>query len=183
MRHWFTKGPITPLFRRFVWADGIPLHSKISVLAYISSYYAIACALALSLLNWVLVGLFNDVLDMFYLSSWNVFLACESSSGNIAARKTADWEGIVVFSGLSNVSSAIFQYRLNANSLGHALVGNFKVSPARSPCTYSLVLTSAVGHLLLFLFLWSFVASHHRTVSASTKEAVVAMLTTTGWLI
>jgi hypothetical protein len=77
IRQWFTKGPITPLFRRFVWADGIPLHSKISVLAYISSYYAIACALALSLLNWVLVGLFNDVLDAFYLTSWNVFLACE----------------------------------------------------------------------------------------------------------
>lgn len=73
---WFTKGPITPLFVRFVWADGIPLHSKISVLAYISSYYAIACAMALSLLNWVLVGLFNDVLDAFYLTSWNVFLAC-----------------------------------------------------------------------------------------------------------
>lgn len=34
----------------------------------------------------------------------------------------------MVFSGLSNVSSAIFQYRLNANSLGNALVGNFKVS-------------------------------------------------------
>jgi hypothetical protein len=77
MSKWFTKGPITPLFVRFVWADGIPLHSKISVLAYISSYYAIACAMALSLLNWVLVGLFNDVLDAFYLTSWNVFLACE----------------------------------------------------------------------------------------------------------
>ena len=80
MRLWFKKGPITPLFVRFVWADGIPLHSKISVLAYISSYYAIACALALSLLNWVLVGLFNDVLDMFYLTSWNVFLACKSAT-------------------------------------------------------------------------------------------------------
>jgi hypothetical protein len=77
LRQWFSKGPITPLFRRFVWADGIPLHSKISVLAYISSYYAIACALVLSLLNWVLVGLFNDVLDAFYLTSWNVFLACK----------------------------------------------------------------------------------------------------------
>jgi hypothetical protein len=36
--------------------------------------------MALSLLNWVLVGLFNDVLDAFYLTSWNVFLACEYMS-------------------------------------------------------------------------------------------------------
>ncbi len=34
--------------------------------------------------------------------------------------------GVVVFSGLSNVSSAIFQYRLHTNSLGNALVNNFK---------------------------------------------------------
>ncbi|WRT65029.1 uncharacterized protein IL334_001971 [Kwoniella shivajii] len=108
-RQWFTKGPITPLYRSFVWADGIPLHSKISVLAYISSYYAIACSLLLSLVNWVLIGLFDDVLDLFYLSSWQVFLTC-----------------IVIFCGLSNVSSALFQYRLNANSLGNALIQNFK---------------------------------------------------------
>nr|ACZ81467.1 Ncp1 [Kwoniella heveanensis] len=109
LRKWFTKGPITTLYKSFVWADGIPLHSKISVLAYISSYYAIACALLLSLLNWVLIGLFDDVLDLFYLESWQVFLTC-----------------IVIFCGLSNISSSIFQYRLNTNSLGNALVQNFK---------------------------------------------------------
>lgn len=63
----------------------------------------------LSLLNWVLVGIFSDVIDLFYLQSWQVFLTC-----------------IVIFCGLSNVSSAIFQYRLNTNSLGNALWGNFK---------------------------------------------------------
>ncbi|WVW78745.1 hypothetical protein I302_100705 [Kwoniella bestiolae CBS 10118] len=109
LRRWFHKGPITPLFNSFVWADGIPLHSKISVLAYISSYYAIACSLLLSLVNWVLIGLFDDVLDLFYLESWQVFLTC-----------------IVIFCGLSNISSALFQYRLNTNSLGNALVQNFK---------------------------------------------------------
>jgi hypothetical protein len=38
----------------------------------------------------------------------------------------ADSPGVVVFCGLSNISSAIFQYRLNTNSLGNALVQNFK---------------------------------------------------------
>ena len=79
--------------------------------ALIDRYYAIACALALSLLNWALVGLFADQLDLFYLESWQVFLTC-----------------IVIFSGLSNISSAIFMYRLNADSLGNALINNFKVS-------------------------------------------------------
>jgi hypothetical protein len=40
-------------------------------------YYAISCAMLLSLLNWVLVGLFDDQLDLFYLQSWQVFLTCE----------------------------------------------------------------------------------------------------------
>lgn len=31
----------------------------------------------LSVLNWVLVGIFSDVLDLFYLESWQVFLTCE----------------------------------------------------------------------------------------------------------
>lgn len=55
---WFSRGPVNKLFRLFVWSD-IPIHSKISTLAYISSYYAIACAFPLSTLNWILVGLFR----------------------------------------------------------------------------------------------------------------------------
>ncbi|GHJ84242.1 hypothetical protein NliqN6_0644 [Naganishia liquefaciens] len=105
---WFSRGPINKLFRMFIWSD-IPIHSKISTLAYISSYYAIACAFPLSSMNWILMGLFHDSLDAFYLQSWNVFLTC-----------------IVIFCGLSNISSAIFQYRLKQNSLGGALIGNFK---------------------------------------------------------
>lgn len=72
-------------------------------------YYAIACALVLSLLNWILVGLFDDVLDLFYLESWQVFLTC-----------------IVIFCGLSNVFSAVFQYRLNSETIANALIRNFK---------------------------------------------------------
>ncbi|KAK4689771.1 hypothetical protein P7C73_g329, partial [Tremellales sp. Uapishka_1] len=137
---WFTKGPVTRLFYSFVWAE-IPLHSKVSVLAYISSYYAIACALILSLLNWLLIGLFSDNLDLFYLQSWSVFLTC-----------------IVVFCGLSNVSSAIFQYRLNTNSLGNALVQNFKwiVFFFFFFCGMSWHLSNAlVAHLVGYNMQWS----------------------------
>lgn len=90
----------------------------------IDRYYAIACALVLSVLNWVLVGIFSDVLDLFYLESWQVFLTCKYSA--YILKHHADMLGIVIFSGLSNVSSALFQYRLNANSIGNALISNFK---------------------------------------------------------
>lgn len=56
---WFSRGPINKLFRLFIWSH-IPIHSKISTLAYISSYYAIACAFPLSSLNWILMGLFRE---------------------------------------------------------------------------------------------------------------------------
>lgn len=113
------------------------------------SYYAIACALALSLLNWALVGLFADQLDLFYLESWQVFLTC-----------------IVIFSGLSNISSAIFMYRLNADSLGNALINNFKVSESAQTWL------TAVGHFLLLLLLWSVLALVNCPVSPI--EVVVA---------
>jgi hypothetical protein len=107
-RKWFQKGPVTGLYHTFVWSN-IPLHSKVSVTAYISSYYAIAVATFMSLANWLLVGIWSSVLDAFYLESWQVFLTC-----------------VVVFSFLSNICSAIFMYRLKEAGLGFSLVDNFK---------------------------------------------------------
>lgn len=108
-----------------------------------SRYYAIACALALSLLNWALVGLFADQLDLFYLESWQVFLTC-----------------IVIFSGLSNISSAIFMYRLNADSLGNALVNNFKVS---CRCSSSLEFSANPQWVVFFFFFFCGLSWHLST--------------------
>lgn len=52
---WIRRGPITPLFRKFLWSN-IPLHSKISISAYIFSYWAISCAWFLTVLNYFLKG-------------------------------------------------------------------------------------------------------------------------------
>ncbi len=59
-------------------------------MAYILSYYAIACAFFLAILNWLLVGLFAGSLDSVYLESWKVFLSM-----------------MVVFTGLNNVSFCV----------------------------------------------------------------------------
>lgn len=68
---------------------------------------------------------------------------------------------MVVFSGLSNISSAVFQYRLNANSLGNALVGNFKVSPCSSTF-FTLMLT---WQWVIFFFFFFCGLSWHLTTA------------------
>jgi hypothetical protein len=55
LRYWFTRGPFSRLFRQYLWSD-VPLSGKISNLAYIFSYYAIACAWPMTVLNFVLIG-------------------------------------------------------------------------------------------------------------------------------
>ena len=52
---WFRRGPVTPLFKEFVWSN-IPLHSKFTVMGYMFSYYAIGCAWALTALNYFVKG-------------------------------------------------------------------------------------------------------------------------------
>lgn len=54
-RQWFTKGPITPLFRDFAWSC-IPMHSKFTICGYIFSYYAIGCAWFLTIMNYFIMG-------------------------------------------------------------------------------------------------------------------------------
>lgn len=66
---WFKKGPITPLFRRFLWSE-MQLSSKVTIVGYISSYYALASAVPLGLLNYFLIGWMNGDTDLFYVESW-----------------------------------------------------------------------------------------------------------------
>ncbi len=70
---WPYKGPFTRLFLRFLWSD-IKITSKITILAYIFTYYAIAAALPLTLANYLMVGWIQDQIDQFYLASWKIFV-------------------------------------------------------------------------------------------------------------
>ncbi|RSL91495.1 hypothetical protein CEP52_014252 [Fusarium oligoseptatum] len=54
---WVYKGPVTRLFFRFLWSN-MPVSSKVSIIAYIFTYYAIAAGMLLTLVNYVIVGLF-----------------------------------------------------------------------------------------------------------------------------
>ncbi|KAE8454018.1 hypothetical protein EG329_007794 [Mollisiaceae sp. DMI_Dod_QoI] len=107
-RFWVTRGPFTPLFRKFL-TSNIRFTSKITILAYIGTYYAIGAAWILTLLNYFLIGWFNGYLDHYYLDSFKVYFSL-----------------IIVFSALGNISLAILRYRLSQKSLFGAIFENFQ---------------------------------------------------------
>jgi hypothetical protein len=108
---WLWRGPLTPVFKRFLWSS-MQLSSKVTIIGYIATYYALASGLPLTLANYFLVGWFNGYLDSFYMESWQVFLGL-----------------LVVFGAAGNVCLAVLRYRLGERSFFGALWENFKWQP------------------------------------------------------
>jgi hypothetical protein len=98
-RFWITRGPFTPLFRKFL-ASNIHLSSKLTILAYIGTYYAIGSSWILTLINYFLVGWFNGQLDHYYLDSFKIYCSL-----------------IIIFSAGGNIALAVLRYRLSEKSL------------------------------------------------------------------
>ncbi|UNI18966.1 hypothetical protein JDV02_005195 [Purpureocillium takamizusanense] len=111
LHRWIFKGPFTPLFYTYL-GSNIMLSSKISIMAYMCSYFALGSALLLTVINYFIVGWFRDDLGSCYLTSWNVFLSL-----------------IVVFNASGPVSLAIFRYRTGERSLLGSLIENLKWMP------------------------------------------------------
>ncbi|KAK3078326.1 hypothetical protein LTS18_007801 [Coniosporium uncinatum] len=107
VRYWFTRGPFTKLFRNFI-TSRMPFPSKITILAYIGTYYALGSSWLLTLMNYFLVGWYNGMLDHYYLDSFKVYFAI-----------------ILVFSGLGNISLAVMRYRSGEKGLLKSLLENF----------------------------------------------------------
>lgn len=108
---WIYKGPFTKLFYTFL-GSNIMLSSKISVLSYMCSYFALGSALLLTCINYFLIGWIRDELASSYLTSWNVFLAL-----------------IVVFNGAGPIALGILRYRVGERSLLGAIFENYKWMP------------------------------------------------------
>ncbi|KAH7228014.1 glycosyl transferase family group 2-domain-containing protein [Fusarium oxysporum] len=108
IRTWLWRGPFTPLFRRFCFSN-IRFTSKITVVSYIGTYYAIGAAWIMTTANYFLMGWFNGYLDKYYLDSWQVWFSI-----------------ILVFNGLGNLALAIMRYRSGERTLGYAIYENFK---------------------------------------------------------
>jgi hypothetical protein len=88
------------------------LYSKINIIGYIGSYYAIGAAWQLTLINYFVVGWFDDTVDMYYLPSFEVLFT-----------------SVLVFTVLSNVAFAVFRYRRGEMGLLKAVWENVRWVP------------------------------------------------------
>ncbi|KAI0746494.1 glycosyl transferase family group 2-domain-containing protein [Daedaleopsis nitida] len=102
---WWRKGPIAHQIHRFLWSNA-PLHYKFSMMAYMFSYYGIAAAITISLVNYVLLG-FQFPVDGFYMHSFEIWLATT-----------------IVFFGSGNVGFTLLEYRLGEKSIMASLFEN-----------------------------------------------------------
>jgi hypothetical protein len=110
-RYWPTRGPFTKLFRRFI-CSSMPLPSKLTIMAYVGTYFALGSAWILTFANYFLTGWFNGALDHYYIDSFKIYFAI-----------------IIVFSGLGNVSLAVLRYRTGECGIIKALIENFSWIP------------------------------------------------------
>ncbi|RVX68842.1 hypothetical protein B0A52_07497 [Exophiala mesophila] len=145
-RYWLTRGPITPMFRRFM-TSPMSLMAKITILAYIGTYFAIASAWVLTLMNYFLVGWFNGYLDHAYVNSFQIYFGI-----------------VIVFQALGTVSLAVFRYRVENRSLLGAFIENF---------TWLLLLTIYLGGISMHISqaILSYLFSVDMTWGATAKEA------------
>lgn len=99
-RKWVTRGPFTPLFRSFITNKNIPSTHKLSICAYLGTYYAIASAFSISAMNYFLTGWEYGLYDKFYADSFSVFFSI-----------------VMVFTLLGNISLATLRYRTKQGGL------------------------------------------------------------------
>jgi len=92
--------------------SNMPLASKITIMAYIGTYYAIGSAWVLTTLNYFLIGFFNGWLDHYYLQSFRVYFAI-----------------IFVFTILGNFALGILRYRIEEGALIKGMAENIKWIP------------------------------------------------------
>ncbi len=112
LRFWPVRGPFTPLFRKFLFSN-IRFTSKITIISYIGTYYAIGAAWIMTTANYFAIGWFNGYLEQYYVDSWKVWFSI-----------------IIVFNGLGNVALAVMRYRIGERSLPYALYENCEFSPS-----------------------------------------------------
>jgi hypothetical protein len=114
IRTWLWRGPFTPLFRKFV-CCGMPVGSKVNIIAYIGTYYAIGAAWVLTFANYIAVGLYNGYLDKWYVESWRVWIAVT-----------------VIFGASTNIALAVQRYRLEQRTI----LGARKSFPLLQPALF-----------------------------------------------
>ncbi|KAJ6560629.1 glycosyl transferase family group 2-domain-containing protein [Mycena vulgaris] len=107
---WWISGPISSQLRAFMRSNA-PLHYKIGMMSYMSSYYGIAAAPVVSIMRYLLLGMGRDV-DRFYLHSFEILLACTA-----------------IFPGVGNLGVTALEYRLGRRNFFTAVIENLRWLP------------------------------------------------------
>jgi cellulose synthase/poly-beta-1,6-N-acetylglucosamine synthase-like glycosyltransferase len=110
IKEWWHRAPITKQLRVFVWSSA-PVHYKISMLAYMFSYYGIAAGYPLALLNYLLLG-FQLPVSGYYLRSFEIWMAIT-----------------VVFPVAGNIGFTLLEYRLGHRSILSSFIENVTYIP------------------------------------------------------
>ncbi|KAJ7100591.1 glycosyl transferase family group 2-domain-containing protein [Mycena belliarum] len=108
---WWRRGPVTRQIHQFLWCKAAPMHYKISMMAYMFSYYGIAASVTIGVLNYVLLG-FEFPVDGFYIPSFEIWLATT-----------------VVFFGTGTVGYTLLEYRLGHKELIRGFLVNLMWIP------------------------------------------------------
>lgn len=106
---WPFRGPFSWLILRFIFSP-YKVTSKISILAYLGTFYAIASAFPLAVINYFIVGWYE--VDGFYISSWKILIGI-----------------LVVFNLLAPFCFAMTRHRQGDAVFIFALVEGFKWTP------------------------------------------------------
>nr|POE56369.1 glucans biosynthesis glucosyltransferase h [Quercus suber] len=146
LKFWLFRGPFTKLFRNFI-TSCMPFPSKVTILAYVGTYYALASAWILTLMNYFLTGWLNGHLDHYYIDSFKIYIAI-----------------VVVFSGIGNLSLAVLRYRIGEKGILWSFLENLMWVP---------LLTVFLGGVSLHVSqaILSHLFSINMTWGATSKEA------------
>ena len=93
------KGRSLLYFGKFVFSS-MPIGAKLTIVAYIGTYYAIGSAWILTLANYFMMGWYVGYVDQFYLDSFAITFSI-----------------VIVFTALGNLTLAILRYMTNEKSL------------------------------------------------------------------
>ena len=146
IKDWPRHGPFTKLFRSFL-ISGMAFPSKITIMAYIGTYYALGSSWFFTLANYFLLGWFHGYLDHYYLDSFKIYFAI-----------------ITVFYVCGNIALAVLRHRTGERTFLRSLWENIKWMPC-----FTVFLGGVSMHICQALA--SHMLSINMTWGSTSKEA------------
>ncbi|KAF7188524.1 hypothetical protein HII31_10186, partial [Pseudocercospora fuligena] len=109
---WPYRGPFSKLVLKYVFTTRIPGSSKLSLFAYLGTYFAMGATLPLTIANYFLLGWYKAHLPTAYVPSWTVMLAV-----------------IIIFNIASPLTYAWYRQRVQDTTFIRALLEHMKWIP------------------------------------------------------